>query len=106
MDKVRTVRGEIILPAEELPPGSAEIVTVVEDISRADAPSTVVGEQRQKGIVLRPGERIGFEIPVPAERIEEGHIYSVRAHIDRAGSGEVQVGDLVSTESHPVLTRG
>jgi hypothetical protein len=30
----------------------------------------------------------------------------VRVHVDVSGSGEVEKGDLISTQSHPVLTRG
>jgi hypothetical protein len=32
--------------------------------------------------------------------------YSVRVHIDVAGSGEVDKGDLITTQSYPVLTSG
>lgn len=30
----------------------------------------------------------------------------MRVHVDVSGSGEIEQGDLVSTQSHPVLTRG
>jgi putative lipoprotein len=102
----RSVRGEIVLPASELPTKAADVVVQVEDVSRADAPSTVVGEQRLHGVSLRPGTSLPFTVDVPANLIDERGSYSLRVHVDVSGSGQVEVGDLVSTESYPVLTRG
>jgi len=33
-------------------------------------------------------------------------MYSVSVHIDVSGSGEIERGDLISTQIYPVLTRG
>ena len=101
-----TVHGVVVLPPGELPAEAAELVVQVEDVSRADAPSTVIGEQRLSRVPLSPGSAIPFALDVPAGLVESGHSYSVRAHVDVSGSGEVEVGDLVSTQSHPVLTEG
>jgi putative lipoprotein len=102
----RTVRGEISLPGTALPAEAAVVIVQVEDVSRADAPSTVVGEQRLERVELHPGNVIPFEVEVDADALDEGARYSVRIHIDVAGSGEVDAGDLVSTQSYPVLTGG
>jgi putative lipoprotein len=104
--KSRTVQGEIVLPAAGVSPGPADVIVFVEDISRADAPSVVVGKQQQKGVLLRPGLRFPFAVQIPNELIDERHLYSIGAHIDRSGSGEVKIGDFVSTQTCPVLTRG
>jgi putative lipoprotein len=106
MEESRTVRGEVVLPDSSVPERAADMAVYVEDISRADAPSSVIGEQRQKGVALRPGARIPFTIEVPARFIQDNSLYSIRAHIDVSGSGEVAVGDFVSTETYPVLSRG
>jgi putative lipoprotein len=98
------VRGEIVLPESELPDRAAEVVVQVEDVSRADAPSRVVGEQRMRRVELPPGGRLPFEIEVPADELDERMSYSVRAHIDVSGSGEVDPGDLLTTQSYPVLS--
>jgi len=102
----RTVRGEISLPRTSLPAEAALVIVQVEDVSRADAPSSVVGEQRREGVELHPGDVIPFEVEVDAGALDEGARYSVRVHIDVAGSGEVDAGDLISTQSYPVLTGG
>lgn len=102
----RSVRGDILLPDVELPGEAAEIVVQIEDVSRADAPSIVVGEQRLRGVHLTRGGRFGFHVKVPTDRVDPTLRYSLRAHVDVSGSGEVESGDLLTTRSYPVLTSG
>lgn len=94
-----------MLPQGELPPEAALIVVAVEDVSRADAPSTVVAEQHLEHVSLAGGE-VHFEVEVPGGLIQERAHYTVRVHVDVTGTGIVERGDLVSTQSHPVLTGG
>lgn len=101
----RTVRGKIVLPAGT-PDAKGNVLVQVEDVSRADAPSEVVGETLRKGVTLRGGAELPFAVKVPSGKVDDGRSYAVRVHVDLSGTGEVEVGDLVSTQSHPVLTRG
>jgi putative lipoprotein len=101
-----TVRGHIILPTDGAPPQAADVIIQVEDISRADAPSMIIGEQHQTNVSLHAGAVLPFCIEVPAEQVDKRRSYSVRVHVDVAGSGQVKVGDLVSTQTYPVLTHG
>lgn len=101
----RVVRGSIRLPSK-MPPGiAAQIVVRVEDVSRADAPSIVIGEQRLATVSICGGDSVPFAIQVPAERIDDRGSYSVSAHIDLGGSGQVETGDFISTQTYPVLSR-
>lgn len=100
------VLGSVVIPDDITEPLTGTMIVVVEDVSRADAPSEVVGEHRQAGVTLEAGAALPFMIEVPANRINERRSYSVRAHIDVSGSGEIDKGDLISTQSYPVLTRG
>jgi uncharacterized lipoprotein YbaY len=102
----RVVHVDVALPKVELPPKAARVVVRVEDISKADAASEVVGEARQSEVSLKPGDPLRLSIEIPRDRINEQRRYSVAAHVDISGSGEVEVGDFVSTQSYPVLTRG
>jgi putative lipoprotein len=102
----RVVHGEILLPPEGVPDGAATVVVQVEDVSRADAPSQVIAERRLEGVLLRAGEALPFEVEVPAEAIDERRSYSLSAHLGVSLSDHVQSGDLITTQSHPVLTRG
>jgi putative lipoprotein len=104
-ETVRHVRGRIVLPQGDLPSEAAMIVVAVEDVSRADAPSTVVAEQHLEHVSLAGGE-VAFDVDVPSGLIEERAHYTVRVHVDVTGTGIVERGDLVSTQSHPVLTGG
>jgi putative lipoprotein len=106
MDKTYTVTGDIVLPEGDLPDKAAGITVQIEDISRADAPSLVVGEQRMAGVRLRGGTALPFRVTVPAKAIEQHNLYSVRVHVDITGAGEVRKGDYVTTQTHPVLTQG
>ena len=105
-EEARTVQGEIILPDSEIPAESANLVVQVEDVSRADVASVVIADQRQPGVPLRSGAILPFAVEVPEELVNERDSYSIRVHIDLTGSGEVESGDLISTQSYPVLTRG
>jgi uncharacterized lipoprotein YbaY len=102
----RVVHGDVTLPAGAEPLEAAEVVIQVEDVSRADAPSVVVAEQRLHGVSLRPGKTLPFAVDVPGDRVDPRSHYSVRIHVDVSGSGDVEPGDFVSTRSYPVLTRG
>ena len=86
-----------------LPPGARARVTV-EEATRADASSTVLGETVLTD--LDPGAAPVAEVEVP--EVDPGSVVIARVHVlpTRRGTGEVERGDLVSTQSHPVLTRG
>lgn len=100
------INGEIVLPATGVPDMAASVLVQIEDISRADASSISIAEQRQYRVILRAGAVLPFTVQVPADQLNPRNLYSVRVHIDVTGSGEVEVGDLVTTQTFPVLTRG
>jgi putative lipoprotein len=102
----RIVRGEVALPPGTGPLAAAQVVVRVEDVSRADAPSVVIGEQRFTGTDVAEADRIPFAVEIPADLIDERATYAVSVHVDVSGSGKVERGDLITTQSYPVLTRG
>jgi putative lipoprotein len=104
--ETNTVRGQVVLPNVELPNQTADLFVQVEDVSRADAASEVVGEHRVSGVPVRAGQVLPFEIEIPTGKVDPKHSYSVRAHVDMTGSGKVETGDLITTQSYPVLTQG
>lgn len=99
----RTVSGEVVWSD---PPSQrkATVRVLVEDVSFADASSIVIAQQVLRDVDLDPSGHIPFSLSVP--ETDPRHDYVVRAHVDMTGDGEIAVGDLVSTQSHPVLTRG
>ena len=80
-----------------LSPEAVATITL-EDVSRADAPSKVIAEQK----LVNPGAPpIAFELEYPLDAIDERMSYSVRAQIEDRGRL------MFTTDTHaPVLTRG
>ncbi|WP_193315345.1 YbaY family lipoprotein [Nostocoides sp. F2B08] len=85
-------------------PENAYAVVTVEDVSRADAPSVVVGETLLEEV--DPGTPTMTEVEVG--EVDPGADLVVRVHVaDRSrAERQIEIGDLVTTESYPVLTRG
>jgi putative lipoprotein len=106
LPRFRVVRGTIELPEADLPDQAATLVIRLENVSRADAASTVVAEQRLNPVVLSGRSTLAFELEIPAGQIDERDRYSVSVHIDVSGSGELERGDLITKQSYPVLTGG
>jgi putative lipoprotein len=95
---------EVLLPPGVVEGPAGEVVVRVEDVSRADAPARVVGEARlgTRGVAAA----FPLAASVPVDLVDERCAYAVRVHVDVDGDGQVSAGDYVSTQAHPVLTRG
>ena len=101
---MRSIHGEIVLPANA-PDRVAKIVLIeVRDVSVADAPSTVVASTRLEGVHSRPNGRIPFTLRAPGET--KARMLALRVHVDWDGDGKVASGDLLTTESIPVALAG
>jgi uncharacterized lipoprotein YbaY/uncharacterized protein YraI len=81
-----------------LPPDA--VVTVqLQDVSLADAPATVIGEQ----IITEPGQvPIEYEVPYEYRDIDDSHTYAMQARIEDAEGNLLFINDT----STPVLTQG
>jgi putative lipoprotein len=86
-----TYRERIALPAD------AELIVQLVDVSLADAPSTVVAEQRIAPVRVPAAFTLSYD---PA-RIDQRHSYAVSAKVERAGTLL-----FVTDTRHPVLTQG
>ena len=89
-----TYRQKIALPSDA-------VVTIrIEDVSRADAPAEVVGEQ----VIETRGAQvpIPFDVSYDASKIEDNHTYSLRVRIED-GSGKLL---FINDSSVPVITAG
>jgi heat shock protein HslJ/uncharacterized lipoprotein YbaY len=99
-----TVTGTIVFPDDVTAGPPATVHVRIEDVSRADAPATVLAEVTLEAVDVPPaaGEAVTFAIPV--DTYDPRLRYAVRVHVDRDGDGRVSSGDLVSTTHVPVLT--
>jgi hypothetical protein len=85
-------------------PANARARVTVEDTTRSDASSVVLGETVL--VDLDPGAPTVTQVDVGD--VDPASDLSVRVHVadaNRKALG-VEVGDLVSTQAYPVLTRG
>jgi len=87
-----TYRERIALPA------AAKIVVKLVDVSRADAPAIVLGEQT----IEANGRQVpfAFAIPYDTAAIEANHLYAVQARIEVDGTLR-----FITDQSYPVITR-
>lgn len=101
---VRSLSGRIAF-REPIDAHAATVRVLVEDVTLADARATVVAETTIRlEHPLAAGQALPFALDVPVEGDAQG--LNVRAHVDFSGDGTIASGDRVSTQAHPVLTRG
>lgn len=96
------VKGTIVFDDVVEASAGATVYVRLEDVSRADAPATVVTEQVIYEARLGP-QAGGLEFALHGGPLDPRRRYGVRVHVDVDGDGAVGVGDYVSTTSHPVL---
>ncbi len=85
-------------------PANARARITVEDTTRADESSVVIAERLLDD--LAPGRLAVAQVEV--SEVDPDSDLTVRVHVSDASrkAPGVEVGDLISTQAHPVLTRG
>lgn len=89
------VRGSLAVP-EGAPDAATTVRIQVEDVTRADASSIVVGERVLHDVSLR---ELRFDVPV--DTVDPRARYTVRVRAELPGGGV-----LLTTQRVPVLTHG
>jgi putative lipoprotein len=101
---MRTVSGEIALPNDFPKARGADVLIEVRDVSLVDAPSIVVAHTTLKDVDLKPSGSISFSLPVP--EVPDARSLEIRIHISLDKSDIVKRGDLLTTMSHQIPSRG
>lgn len=101
----RTVTATVEIP-EGLPQGAAVLHVRVEDVSVADRSATVLATEDVSIDDVAVGGTVQVELTVPAGAVDERASYAVFAHLDVGCTGEVKVGDALTTQVNPALTHG
>lgn len=78
----------------------APVRVEVRDTSMADALHPAVANVVQD--LADEGGEMEVEIEVPDGALQERHRYSLFAHVDHGGTGAMESGDMIITESVPV----
>ncbi|SEN89412.1 hypothetical protein E3O25_13720 [Cryobacterium sp. TMT1-3] len=85
-----TVRGMIDFAPGQRPPTPFTVTVLVEDVSKADAPSTIVGRSRfeipasapvDSACAARPDTGVPFHVAVPTSLIAAPRRLNVRVHV-------------------------
>ncbi|MBG6213797.1 MAG: hypothetical protein LH475_13440 [Cryobacterium sp.] len=121
------VTGVIEFASGDRPAGPFTVTVLVEDVSRADAPSAIVGGARFENPAFGETEeaQLPFAVTVPTNTLTGVRRLNVRVHVREGLLGSPNVtrpnvtrpnvtrpnitrpniteGDFVSTQSHPVL---
>lgn len=86
-----------------LPEAACARVTV-EDVSYADAPARVLGETMVRELTVATS----VDATVDVGAVDARSDITVRVHVSRSGAMPTRVapGDLLTTQSYPVLTHG
>jgi len=98
LDFVSAITGTVTYRTRQALPPDARITVQLQDVSLADAPAVLLGEQ----VIAAEGRQVpfAFEIAFDPSAIDPRHSYSVRATIE--AGGELL---LTSTQAYPVITR-
>lgn len=100
----RIIEGSLVLPADAPQVTCRRLVVELRDVSQLDAPSVVVAQQEFERVALEPNGRLRFQFEAP--EVEETHTLSLRAHASLSGGERVQPGDLLTTSSCEIASRG
>ena len=91
------LQGEVELVTAPHPVVGGTLRIRLVDVSRADAPATVIAEVSIPNVTMQSvADRIGFILDGPD--LDPAHSHALEAHLDATGSGETSVGDYRTME--------
>ena len=98
---MRRVGGRLRFRPGGEPPRQATALVTLEEVTRADAPATVLARRL---VPIEPGgeNRFALDCPDPSP----GMRYGVRALVDLDGDEQPGAGDWATVQSYPVMTFG
>ena len=100
------VKGEVILSQELDSFNNATVDVYLEDVSYQDALAKIVAQSAIAEVSHSLGTENRVEFSLQAKKIDFQASYSIRVHITLHGDEQIHLGDYISTQSYPVLTRG
>ena len=100
------VSGEIFIEDGGASFTGATIYIYLEDVSRADAASTVIAKHVLHDVSYSGQAHGSVPFAMTGEITDQRARYALRVHVDVNKDGRIDAGDYISTESYPVLTFG
>ncbi|MCQ1537069.1 hypothetical protein FTO70_15595 [Methanosarcina sp. KYL-1] len=91
------IQGNILFESLETPVEDATVYIRLDDVSLADAPSTVIAETSIEGVSVGPEGKDSIPFTLVFQELVDNRTYSLYVHIDADGNGRVSKGDYVTT---------
>jgi uncharacterized lipoprotein YbaY len=86
--------------------GAATLFVRLDDVTLADRPSTPLAQAQIDQVAHRQGSQSRWVVQLGGAAAQPQHRYSIWAHLDIDGDGQVSRGDYITMQSYPVLTFG
>ncbi len=102
----QTVTGEIRFDRDAPLFADATIYVRLQTVSQADAPAHNVAEQVIRQVSRKTHDSTQQPFELVCDAVNEKDAYHVQVLVDIDGDGAISVGDLITTQSYPVLTFG
>jgi hypothetical protein len=97
------VKGKLVIDSQTPSFTGAKVYVTLEDVGRIDAEAIIIHQEILHDKAHSEGKYDFFEFQFESAESNSIHPrYNLRAHVDITGSGEVNEGDLVTTQSYPV----
>jgi len=98
------VSGQIEIPQSDSTRTAKAVWVRVLDISRADASSQTVAEDRLRDVEIKAGDDVDT-IPFFLNKVETQNLnadLTVSIHVNWTGSGNIEPGDFLTVRTYPV----
>jgi uncharacterized lipoprotein YbaY len=99
------IRGQISFDETAPPFDDATVWVILQEATRADAPSREVSRLKIPGYSHSPGGP-PLEFSLTAEPLDPKCRYELRVHLDLTSSGQLKAADQITVQSYPVVTQG
>ncbi|WP_164999236.1 YbaY family lipoprotein [Methanohalophilus profundi] len=93
-----TFDGAVTFDSLEEPFSNVTVNITIEDVSLADAPSTIIGQTTLENVSRNNITDSDIPFEISYRTLREGHTYSLSAHVDVDGDGVISGGDYLSTQ--------
>ncbi|APH39686.1 YbaY family lipoprotein [Methanohalophilus halophilus] len=92
------INGAVTFDSLEEPFSNVTVYITIEDVSLADAPSTIIGQPTLENVSRNNITDSDIPFEINYRTLQEGHTYSLSAHVDVDGDGAISGGDYLSTQ--------
>ena len=105
-ENAEIIEGEIIFREIRSSFSDITVYILLEEVSRADAPSNEISRVVLPGISMDKDDLHPIPFRISHSPLEKHERYAISVLIDIDGDGKISLGDYITTESYPVPYKG